>query len=222
MGFFAAAFSAVCSVASSIGSAISSACSRVWPSIRSAIGLGLEVFNKVVSIAENLMHVLGILKPEEKLDEMGDRALQAVEKGIVPEKFEKYEEYVNAIRNFELDPEKSKSVEREVKVTVGFAVAGKSMEEKFNMAKGASEDLLKLIVYSPEFFNEHRLERVVKTGHNIGLIVDYFDNRLSPSQAGELKATLFNLEKGSNPGVQENEFYKEIHGIKDSHPSLNG
>ena len=180
----------------------------------------MEVFNKVVSIAETLMHVLGILKPEEKLDEMGDRALQAVEKGIVPEKFEKYEEYVNAIRNFELDPEKSRSVEREVKVTVGFAIAGKSMEEKFNMTKGASEDLLKLIVYSPEFFNEHRLERVVRSGHNIGLIVDYFDNRLSPSQAGELKTSLFNLEKGNNPGVQENDFYKEVHGIKDSHPSF--
>ena len=61
------------------------------------VGLAVQglkiVGNAIVSIAK----ALGIIKPERTVEEIGDRALQAEEKGITPDKYESYEAWIKEI-----------------------------------------------------------------------------------------------------------------------------
>lgn len=64
---------------------------------------------KISLAIEVLSVVLGLLDKDEKLEDMGDKAIQAKEAGINPEDFATYKEYAEAIKNFEVDPKNPKN-----------------------------------------------------------------------------------------------------------------
>ena len=71
------------------------------------LGLTIEVAKLVGNILTEIVKSLGIINPDENATDLGDKALQAEAQGIVPEKYDNYQEYLKAVQNFELDPEKS-------------------------------------------------------------------------------------------------------------------
>lgn len=95
-----------------------------------AVGLAIEGVKMVVNSLVNVCKSLGLIKEETKPEELGDKAIQAEEQGIKPENFKTYEEYVKAVENFEIDPEKSKlTTEKEKAVKASELSAGLLLEK---------------------------------------------------------------------------------------------
>ena len=206
---FSSACSAISSACSSIGSAISGACSSLLGSlgsvasnlapVLSALAVVIPtagVLGKISLAIEVLSVVLGLLDKDEKLEDMGDKAIQAKEAGINPEDFATYKEYAEAIKNFEVDPKKSKELSSTEKMVAGLGVMAWGMEENFGM--GASDIIIKT-AKSPDFFTGERLTAYLDKVESIKDVVAYFDNKLSKSERLIVEEKLVEAEKTLNP-----------------------
>ncbi|MDA1379842.1 hypothetical protein PCI56_08235 [Plesiomonas shigelloides subsp. oncorhynchi] len=69
--------------------------------------------------ANGLLKGLGILHPHEDVKDIGERALQAQEKDITADKFDNFDDYIEALRSFELDPKKAEKRDQAEKLSAG-------------------------------------------------------------------------------------------------------
>lgn len=215
MGFFSTVLSigsSVCSgissALSSIGSTVSSFCSNILPKISGAL-------NVVGQIAGNFLQAMGILQPNEKLENMGDKAIQAADAGIQPGSFTKYEEYLAAIRGFELDPEKSAKTNTESKIAAGLAVGSWCVDKKLNFAEGTTEQLWPLVAASPDYFNADRLVQFTYGVRSVESVIDYFSGSLSASARKETLDELITVEQKNTPEKSREEAYEQISAAED-------
>lgn len=81
-----------------------------------AIGLAIEGIKTVVNAIIAVCKALGLIEEKTEPEELGDKAIQAEEEGIVPKNFDTYEDYVKAVEEFEVNPEKSKIITEEQKL----------------------------------------------------------------------------------------------------------
>ena len=222
MGFFSSIVSTLSSVvstaasiASSIGGAISSAVSTIAPVISKVpnqIGM-------VVNIISTLAQVLNVIRPNENIDSIGDRVIQASEQDptMKPERFNTYEEYLNAIRTFELDPQKTKqNMENGTATVIGLATVGKATEERFDLRENSSAEMIQVIAKSPEFFNPDRMGNLVRNDANFGEISRYLDGKLSLGQTDALYDRLFAMEQKINPSANRDQFDNALYAAKNN------
>lgn len=195
MGLFSAigdmlssAVSTVCNAVSSIGGALKDFATSVGKVIISAVKV-------VAAVIQAVGMALGVIKPNETPEELGDRALQAADEDIRPEHYSNFEEYADAIRNFELDPEKSKQFTDDEKMLAGIGVISKLIEEKYNLREGSVGQLAALTALNPAYFDASRLEKWIHSGQDIGKIIDYFDNKLGVSDSFQVEQDLIQVEK---------------------------
>lgn len=133
MGFW----SSVCSAVSSVCSVISSAVSKVGDVIATAATsiarLGVELAARVGDTIKSVGVLLGIISPEEKLDELGEKAMLSDKK---PEDFDSFNEYIDHLRNnVQIDKEKfSKLDEKELlaRASIGASITLQGINEKLN------------------------------------------------------------------------------------------
>ena len=219
MGFFSSAWSVVSSVGGAIASGISTACSVVAGIGGAAIGFARECLPKVGSILATVGGSLGMvanvvvalcqifstLRQDEKAEDLGDRALQAAENGIRPENFDHYQDYLERIRSFEINPEKSAQYSPDTKAAAGMQVAISSLEDHFKTPVGALYGLPILVAMSYSgvdekfFFDKDRLSALLKTTHDINAVVDYLDGRLGRSERATVETTLLKAEQSLMP-----------------------
>lgn len=194
-------FSSACSFASSF---VSSAISAISPAISSFAATIGPIIQKSIGVVSAVFQVLGtalgIIKPDEQIKDLGDRALQAAEQGIHPEDFSSYNEYLNEIRNFDLNPEKSKHFSEETKQMAGVAITCKSIEEKFDMRDGTAGYMAALVALNNNYFTASRLENWIKSGVDMDKAIDYFNRDLGPADTIETEEKLLEVEtsKGNN------------------------
>lgn len=209
---------------SSIGSAISSGLSAICSGISRAVSAVsnfamtygptiLGNLSPVTRVLGALARIFGIFKPDEDVEDMGDRAIQAGEAGIQMEKYSNYDEYMNAIRNFELDPEKSKTIEKEKKLLTGIGLASKGIEEKFDLPEGTGGLMSVLVATNSGYFTESRFETWLKTG-DMTNIISYFDNKLSPAENSRTIDVIVGAEKEFS-SKSEDEIYQDLVEAKD-------
>ena len=135
MGFWSSIGSAISSAVSGAISTISSVASSIGSAISGVAGSLLKVASPYVSGVLNVINaistILGIIKPEEKLDELGDRAINA-DKQI--EDFDTTAEYIDYLRNdVPFDKEKFDKLSESEKLArsaIGASIALKGVEEK--------------------------------------------------------------------------------------------
>ena len=148
MGFW----SSVGSIARNIGSAISSGVSAIGSGLASfASDVGTVIGGVVNTLkpvgkalggfASSFLQGLGVFKKTETVEDIGDRALQAAEDGITMDKIDGFESYMDALRDFEPNPEKSKSYSSEMKLVAGLGVGTKGVEEKFDAEPGSLDSM---------------------------------------------------------------------------------
>ncbi len=212
----------VCSVGSSIcsycSSAISSAASYLGNAFTTMVDKGLEIGRSILSsvgnMATGLLQSFGIFKEKETVEEMGDRAFQAHEQNIVPEQFEHFDQYLDNLRNFQLDPEKSKEITTDQKIYKGLEVAGRGLDDKFNTPTGTMVKVFELAAQSPDFFTADRFKSILDSGMDIVSIADYFEGRLGAGEALDVETDLFKIEQSLQPGRDDSEIYKKLDDIK--------
>lgn len=100
MGFFSTIGNAICSVAKAACSVISSAASVIGGGVKEAAmqiaGLGVSLASKVAEAIKSVGILLGVINPEENLDELGEKAMMSDKK---PEDFDSINEYIDHLRN---------------------------------------------------------------------------------------------------------------------------
>lgn len=196
LAVFSPIVSAVSAAVSSIGPAVGAFCTNVLPVLAVYIEKGLEVMKVIAQIAQIIGAAMDILRPNETVDDMGDRALQAAERGIVPEQFDSHAAYMNALRSFDLDPELNKNKPME-KIVAGLAVVSAGLDGKFGMAEGTAGQLFILVGANPEYFSAERLTQYLKSGQDIAAVVDYFAGKLGGAESLDVEDSLVNLEKAN-------------------------
>lgn len=209
------------SVGSAISSTISSAISTVSSAISSISSFAMNIVPKIAGnlgtvglVIQAIAAIVGIFQKNDSVEDIGDRAMQASESGIRPESFDSFDEYIDAIRNFELDPEKSQSYSSNVKKIAGIGIACKGIEEKFQLQSGAMGAMTVLIACNPEYFNSERISNWVQMGVNITNIVAYFDKKLDAGESVDTINEMIESEKNINH-QSEQETYTDILEAKD-------
>lgn len=228
MGLLSSIVSAVSSACSSVSSAVGSVCSAIGGAISSfAAGVG-TVIGGIISalspVAEGLgkfanafLQALGILKPDEKVDDLGDRALQAADKGITIDKFENFDEYMAALRDFKLDPEESAKRSAAEKMVAGLGVGTIATEKKFNMEHGALNGMWLLPMANPSYFTPERMQTLVSTGRLGGDIFAYLEKRLSAGDTRTLEKRLeINADGSEMSNAELDTLYDELHAARDN------
>lgn len=213
---FGAIWGAVKAVGTAIGGAIATAVKTVGPMIMQ----GIKTIGPVLA---SVFTALGGMKPDEEFEDLGDRAYQASQKGIQPENFDSYDEYMEEIRNFELDPEESKK-NVEAKTAMGVLVVGKAVENKLNLPNTTTVSMVRVIMantFTPTFFNEDRVQAILTEGSvvSFGEIESYLNGKLDPESKQYLEEDLFEIEKSINPEVTQTEFTETLDKLRNS-PSL--
>lgn len=215
MGFWSSIGSAISSGFSSFCSAVGGALSSALAIVSPMLALGIEAIKAVATIAHTVLTELGIIQPEEKVDDIGDRVQQASEAGIKPENYEKFDEYVTAIRGFELDPEKSKKTSESEKLLTGLSFASLALEDKFKGSDaGNLSNLWLLVAKNPDFFTGDRISSILSATTDIKSIKDYFDGKLTSSGADIIEQKLFDAEKSLSPEKTDNAIYADIDTAK--------
>lgn len=146
-------FSSFCSVVSSACSVISSVASSIGSSIVSAAtsiaSLGISLAAKVSDAIKSVGISLGIIRPEDTMEELGERAMLSDKK---PEDFDSINDYIDHLRNnVVFDKEKFDNLDEKdllARSSIGASITLKGINEKLDatvtqsfMAKAASQDL---------------------------------------------------------------------------------
>jgi hypothetical protein len=211
MGFF----SSICSIGSSIGSAltsgISTAASWCGEKFSNLIDAGKNILSTVGSIAGNLLQNLGIWGGSETPEEVGDRGLQAHAQGIFPETFEDFDQYMDSLRNFDLDPKKSEESTADQKILKGLEIAGRALEHQFKAPMGSMANVWVLAAANPAYFTSDRFQSMLHSGVDITSVLDYFEGKLGGGESLEIEDKLVNLDQKTYPDKPEKSSREEIY-----------
>lgn len=207
-------FPIVPTIASTIATTIASTLSSIATFISlyaPTILRTLETVNQVMSIISVNTQ---ILQPKESLEDIGNRALQAAEsQNIQPEQFNDYDDYLNEIRQFQLDPNKTivySSIDKQI---AGLGIVCQSIEHKLNLPTNSMGILATMIALNPQYFTAERINHWLNTGSDLSQIIKYFNNDLGASDCLKTEQTLINLEK-QNGSKSEFELETELEQAK--------
>ena len=164
----------------------------------------------------NLLKELGIIETNEKPEEIGDRCKQAEEAGIDRTKFDKFEEYEKAIRDFKLDPEKSKNIPIEEKLKYALGFCSMKLEEQHKIA---FEDFAKLSkcftkfddlkVFSKEIFDTFREKDL-----SLSNIDNFFNKNLKMSEDIKVENALVEAWQKKEPEKSRDEILDKFQEMK--------
>ena len=162
------------------------------------------------------LQALGIIGPDENAKELGDKAIQAEEEGITPENYDSYEEYMDAVRKFELDPEKSEQIEDEDKLKKGTEIFTTVMVDR--LGKVSAEDLLVVMAKNPIYFENRMpllMEKLKDTPEKLKDITDFMQGRhYSPEKDDEVASVLYDVEKKVNPDATMEGMLRDLKEIE--------
>ncbi|NUG71818.1 hypothetical protein HUN36_20965, partial [Acinetobacter bereziniae] len=232
------------SAVSAVSSTFSSACSAVGNAISNTFGNVTDTFSKTINdlgtvltttsailtalsvviphpqlrlavkVIDSALVVLGLLKENETTEDIGDMALQAYEADIKPADFSSYDEYISALRNFKLDPEKSEKFNFGEKVSAGITIQAWGLEEK--IGQGSSDLLVYILKDAPNvikgegYFTETRVQNIIGKIKDISDVAKYFSNKLNPDKNNDIEQELVKAEQNLNPDKSVDEIYQEL------------
>lgn len=175
------------------------------------VGLAVEGLKVIGNVLMSLGKALGLIKPETNVIDLGDKAIQSE---YDPEKFNSYEEYVKAVEDYDLDPEKSKLMTDEEKIKKGMELVSGVMIEKYQ--DFPIEDFCIAVGQNPKFFTEAKMGEIANLiksdGQNIPNILNYVNGTEKNSdKIRNTVETLVDIEKKVNPAISDKEAYKNVY-----------
>lgn len=208
-------WSLIASAASAIATAVTTIASNMASSLATTLSntiqTAIKIGQVVLSSIEKIAQILGVLEPHERLEDVGDRALQGAERNILPENFDSYADYMKQLRSFELDPEKSKQYSPEMKVAAGVTVATVGISKTQDLPIESVVGVLTLLTKNSDYFDSDRTGRILQAGAPfVSEVVNYFNDRLNSGQAKEFEKKLCDMEGKLKEGSPTDDFYKEL------------
>lgn len=217
--------SGIKSVVTGIGSALSSVGMNVGAAV-STLRIALEAWAPQIGMAiraigicvDVVAKICGILRQNETVAEIGERALQAGEDGITLKSCDNdFKAYMKRLREFNLDPYKAEKRTTEEKLLAGSEVLEKGINELHpNMSTAAFWPVLALGI---KFFSPERLEAYAKYamehgdsfGESLGT---FFLPREDEHVGKKIYDFVFAAEKFFNPSATPNQIQKEFDKVE--------
>lgn len=190
---------------------------KLMPTILKIVGTQLE---KLAGAFEAFFKELGLIEQEEKVEELGDKALQAENDELAPikiEDFDSHEKYLEAVKKYELDAEKSALTTRDeklheaLKILLGAAIA------KYGQSMG---EFGQIVVNNPDFYSKAgRLEEFASLARTdektFSEVVNYIENKnMSTEKNDAAFDKLVEMEKKVNPAATETEIWTAVSEMK--------
>lgn len=174
------------------------------------VGLAVQGLKTIGNVLVSLGKALGLIKPETKVEDLGDKALQSE---YNPEDFNSYAEYVKAVEAYDLDPEKSKLTTEEEKIKKGMELAAGVTIEKYQ--EFPIQDFCIAVGQNPEYFTEAKMGEIAKLlqadGQYIPSILNYVNgSEKDNTKIREAVDTLVSVEKSVNPGISHNDALRNV------------
>lgn len=172
--------------------------------------LALQGLKSLAAPLLELGKELGLIEPETDVEDLGDKAIQS---DLKPDDFDCYEEYLKAVEDYKLDPEKSKLSTEEKKIQKGIELTVGVMIDKYQ--EFPMGEFINMIGHNQNFFTEAKMgeiAKVIKTdGQSITDILHYVDGteKNSTKIQGTVD-TLLEIEKNTNPGISDKEAFKNV------------
>ena len=173
-------------------------------------GLALQGLKSLAAPLLELGKELGLIESETDVEDLGDKAIQS---DLKPDDFDCYEEYLKAVEDYKLDPEKSKLSTEEKKIQKGIELTVGVMIDKYQ--DFSMDKFINMIGHNQNFFTEAKmgeLAKVIKAdGQSITDILHYVDGteKNSTKIQGTVD-TLLEIEKNTNPGISDKEAFKNV------------
>lgn len=178
------------------------------------VKLTIEVVKGIGNAIMGLAKELGTI-PNMEVEELGERAIQAIDKGIRPENFATTEEWVTKLmqNDWGYDPKLSENLSQNEKVYMGIGTIVAYLVDKFEQLP--IKDFLLLAITNPALFTVDRMSaisRLILNGSKaLGSIVQYLSGNDKSRQTVEMAIdTLIEIEKNINPELDDNEAYKMV------------
>ncbi len=186
----------------------------------SVLGLAVQGLKLIGNAIASIAKALEIIKPERDIEEIGDRALQAEEKGMTLDKYDSYETWVRDIEkdDWGYDPEKNKEMDLQKKVLKGVEVSTAVTIERFPGLP--IQEFLSLAGKNPQFFTLERMYEIGKLASSdldvFGKVVNYVTGAAVDHKTVDVASDiLIDIEKEIDPGISENVAYDKVAGYKD-------
>jgi|GEM_PF-797151 hypothetical protein len=177
-------------LAAKIGTALTTYASTIGPTLGNVLTTLQPYVQALSKFANAFLQLTNILKPGEQIDTIGDRALQAADKGIKLDQFDNFGDYMQALRQFELDPKLSAHNSPAAKLVAGLGVATVGLEDQFSAQRGSFNTLWLLPLSNPDYFTPERMQGWLAAGKLGGDIWAYLEKRLSDGEARSLEKAL--------------------------------
>lgn len=141
------------------------------------VSLVVEVLKALASAIEAFAKEIGLIEEDESVEEIGDQALQC---DMQPEDFDEYAEYLDYVRDVELDPVKSESFTEKEKLAAGSVVLTQGIEEKCGIKVG--DFMLNIASKDPQTYSPEVVESYLETFSEAGVDLD----KISDLAAGKI------------------------------------
>ncbi len=217
-GLLASAGAAIASAVTTIGTAVSSFAATLAPTLGSILTTIKTCAEPLAKFANTFLQMANILKPGENIDDLGDRALQAADKGITldDKRFKTFDEYMDALRTFDLDPEQSAKYSPATKLVAGLGISTVAMEDKFNAQRGSLNALWLLPLTNPGYFTPEKMHGWLTAGKLGGDMLAYLENKQSGGEARSFeKALETDFDQRPMTGVEIEKLHEALDGARE-------
>lgn len=186
----------------------------VIKTIKIFLDLAVECAKIVGNVLTEIAKALDVIKQDENTVELGDKAIQAEAEGIVPEKYETYQEYLQAVRDFKINPEKSMEISETDKLAKGAELIALCADEKLKGVNILGLAILVAIVFPPAVLTGPAMTTlgaiIAKNPSIVAALIGYLDG--TGRNGKDLKAaqdTVTEVLRVSNPNISEEELKKQ-------------
>lgn len=207
---------AIITAISTAATAIATAVTAVTKAL-AVVGLAIQGLKAIGQVLVKLGKVLGLIKPQTEVDELGDKAIQS---GYKPDDYDSYSDYVNAVEEYDqCDPEKSQKISDEDKINKGIELVTGVTAEKYE--KFPVGDLFKSIIEDKSgFFTEGKIDEIGKLilstdGQVISDIVDFENgSEKNNTKIQNTVDSLVSIVKSEDPEISDKEAYKNVMNLR--------
>ena len=179
--------------------------------------LALDGIKEIGKIIFTMAKVLGVLKQDMDMQDIGNKAIQAEAVGITSDKFDTYEAYLVEVEKFEVDPEKTANISPELTEIKGVEIAVCLMVEKLMDLPIVT--IVESIISDPLYFEGGKIEKICELINKNGQFASDFVSYISGEERDiekleRITNILVDVEKDFNPSISDKDAYKKVMDLR--------
>lgn len=207
--------SSLATAASSIGTAVKD-CIPILGKWAGNIGFAVQCIGIAIDVVSK---ICGLLRQDEKVTDIGERALQAEDYGITLDSCNKdFKTYMKKLREFTLDPQKAAARTETEQWLAGSLVLEKGIEQLFPQM--STRDMWPILARASGFFTKQRLDVYAQLAKERNLpfgeaLATFFMPPDNGHVSKNVRDYVWDAEKRFNPSATPNQLHDEFKTVRE-------